>query len=484
MASIHANTYDVIIIGGGISGLSAAKTLYDQNPAIKLLILEGRNRLGGRLKSITTESGKVVDLGGMWVGPKQTFICKLLEDLSVPIYKQYVEGVNIHDDGRSLHQYTGTIPSISLFSLLDTHRLLSRLDALAKSVTPGSPGTATHARNWDTISLFQYGRQYCWTNQAQRLFSAAVRMVLGFETEEVSLLYFLHYIAAAGGTRPLLDSDGGGQDSRMHGGTQRMISEICKGLKDTPIVLNSPVANIDYSNEFNHLVTVNCVDGTSFTTKKVIMCCPPSALAKINFNPSPSPWKQSMWKRSHAGCFTKIVVVYRTAFWRSDGYSGSAVSESPTLQYPLSGVFDYCDASGSNAALCCFVCGDIGIQFASLSLDEQQRIVIANLVRLFGESASENVLHFLVMDWLHDPDGTNLWGGGCPVDISVMGFYREHSSILRSPMKNGFGEDVIFFGGTETATAWVGYMDGAVEAGIRVAGEAANALNMSGNSPL
>ena len=126
--------YDVIIVGGGLGGLVSALSLLKAKNNLKICVIEARDRLGGRLKSKTTATGKVIELGGTWVGPLQTYIIDLLKDLEVDIHPQNVDGKNIHDNGKSLSVYTGTIPSISLFSLLDTHFMISKLEGMVQQV--------------------------------------------------------------------------------------------------------------------------------------------------------------------------------------------------------------------------------------------------------------------------------------------------------------------------------------------------------------
>lgn len=391
------------------------------------------------------------------VGPRQTNITTLLEELHVDTYPQYLEGHNIHDDGKTLHTYTGTIPSISLLSLVDTHFMLGKLDKLVRTIDLQDPQLCPKARQWDAVSLFEFGRKNAWTNQAQSLLSIASRLVLGYESEQVSLLYFLYYCATAGGTRPLLDSDGGGQDSRLKGGTQQLLSTLKSFVENASCCIHfgTTIDAVDYdysSSESNNFIKLSCkptgtttTTGTDTTTtaavmkiatRRLVMCIPPSCLSHIHFNPCPAPWKQSLWNRSKAGCYIKIIVFYRTAFWRQDGFSGSCICEHSNVAdgRPLVGVFDYCDEGGGGTeggtdgdgdggvngsdrgqgsfALCCFVCGSVGEDFSALTLQHQRASVCAHLEVLFGKEArEEHVKEMLIMDWLHDADGSPAFGG-------------------------------------------------------------------------
>ena len=380
------------------------------------------------------------------VGPRQTYITTLLEELKVSTYPQYLEGRNIHDDGRSLHTYTGTIPSIPLLSLVDTHFMLGKLEKLVRTIDLQAPELCPQAQQWDSVSLSEFGRKHSWTKQAQSLLSIACRLVLGYESEQVSLLYFLYYCATAGGTRPLLDSDGGGQDSRLEGGTAHLLATLRASVERNGCCIHfeTAIEAVDYfcsDSDANNYIKVTCKTnetGTStisgvgdepnviekvFATRRLLMCIPPSCLSHIHFTPCPPPWKQSLWNRSKAGCYIKIVVFYKTSFWREAGFSGSCICEHSNVAEgrPLVGVFDYCDpeerdgdgeGEPSPAALCCFVCGSVGEDFSALAFPGQRASVCAHLEGLFGEEArEEHVQEMLIMDWLHDADGSTAFGG-------------------------------------------------------------------------
>lgn len=444
----------------------------------------------------------------------------LQEELEVKIYKQYLDGVNAHDDGRKICTYKGTIPSIPLLSLLDTHLMLSALEGLAGQVTPARPAEHPHAHQLDRQPLQGFADGQCYTRQAQRLMSLSTRLVLGLEPAQVSVLYFANYAASAGGMRPLLDSDGGGQDSRISGGTiallQRIVQECDRRLQEAEagsltINLGLTVREIDYSGSSGEYITMQCDraatsadDGVSTSVqlcaRRVVMTTPPSSLNKLTFTPTPPAWKRSLWTRARAGHKIKVVVQYAEPFWRTAGYSGSAVCERPSLakfathedaaggwnccggeaerpDRPLSGVFDYCDDGGAHAALCCFIAGDVGIDFGSLDEAAQRAAVFSHLVHLFGAGAAEeHCTDYLSCDWAVDAEATRLGGGGCSADVSGIGFFAQHSKHLRTPLwRNGTDDSglppVVFFAGTETASSWIGYMDGAVESGGRVAAE-------------
>src|ERR687898_2449161 len=81
---------DIVVVGAGMAGLIAARDLLAAN--VSALVLEARNRVGGRLLNHTLENGAVVELGGQWVGPTQDRVLSLAEELGVGLFPTYIQG--------------------------------------------------------------------------------------------------------------------------------------------------------------------------------------------------------------------------------------------------------------------------------------------------------------------------------------------------------------------------------------------------------
>ncbi len=90
---IKLMTYPIIIIGAGLSGLSAAHLLKKEN--VKFLILEARERLGGRIFTEKTATQDNLDMGATWFGFKHEHLRKLLDELKIGYFPQYNEGESI-----------------------------------------------------------------------------------------------------------------------------------------------------------------------------------------------------------------------------------------------------------------------------------------------------------------------------------------------------------------------------------------------------
>lgn len=78
---------EIIILGAGLSGLTTAYGL--EQAGIPYLVLEARDRLGGRIHTLTTSTGATIEMGATWFGDKHVHLMQLIKELKVPYQKQY-----------------------------------------------------------------------------------------------------------------------------------------------------------------------------------------------------------------------------------------------------------------------------------------------------------------------------------------------------------------------------------------------------------
>eukprot|EP01091_Cochliopodium_minus_P010515 TRINITY_DN2800_c0_g2_i2.p2 TRINITY_DN2800_c0_g2~~TRINITY_DN2800_c0_g2_i2.p2 ORF type:complete len:168 (-),score=49.29 TRINITY_DN2800_c0_g2_i2:123-626(-) len=155
------------------------------------------------------------------------------------------------------------------------------------------------------------------------------------------------------------------------------------------------------------------------------------------------------------GSIVKITLLYDSAFWKEKGFSGVALS----LSSPSSYIIDASGKDGKNPALLCFVNGKYAREYSLLGEEEKKHVVIKQLVSIFGEEA-RNYTDFIEQNWLKE-----VYSSGCYFNVPSVGVMSNFGYILRQNYEN------IHFAGSETAENWFGYIEGAIEAGYRVAEE-------------
>src|SRR5581483_5975101 len=148
-------TIDVVVVGAGFAGLSAAREL--TRLGHEVLVLEGRNRVGGR-----SHTGRVadvpVDMGGTFVGPTQDAVRALADELGIPTVPTYHDGANLIRWRGAVRSYSGTIPRLSLGGLIDIGRVRWQFERIARTVSLTEPWTAPRAERLDGQSLGEWLR--------------------------------------------------------------------------------------------------------------------------------------------------------------------------------------------------------------------------------------------------------------------------------------------------------------------------------------
>jgi monoamine oxidase len=439
---------DVVVVGAGLAGLTAAREI--ERAGNKAIVLEARDRVGGRTLNHPIGDGKVVEVGGQWIGPGQDRIAALARELGVATFPTHSQGQNAIEFNGKLTRYRGTIPRIGPHVLADVAQAQLKIARLARTIPLEAPWAANNARRLDSQTFETWLRRNVYTRGGRALIALSIEAVWAVEPADVSLLHVLFYARSAGGFDRLLDTDGGAQQDRFVGGSQLISIKLADGLAD--VRLNAPVRRIEHAQDG---VTLHA-DGHTVRARSVIVAIPPTLTSRIAYDPPLPGHRDQLTQRMPQGSVIKCMAIYERPFWRDDGLSGQATSDTG----PAKVVFDNSPPDGSPGVLLGFLEGERARVIGRLPAEERREAVLRGLERLFGPEAASPV-DFVERSWAEEE-----WTRGCYGCYMPPGAWTSFGDALRAPI------GPIHWASAETATVWNGYMDGAVQSGERAAREA------------
>lgn len=443
--SDRKDVLDVAVIGAGFSGLAAARAL-STSGLIRIAVLEARDRVGGRVFNDHVANGFPVEMGGTWTGPGQWVLWDLAEELGIALRTQYYKG-----EGYAIVQgHAMRVPSTDHLD----ERFVAELDALAETVPIDAPWTAPRAAEWDVMTFADYIDGTNLSAEERASLDIATLVSYAALPDAISFLYVLCYIHAAGGYNRLEGIEHGQPRwQRFVGGSQAIALKMAEALGEA-VRLSSPVTEIRAWDKSGP-VELATATGT-ITARRVILALSPSQAVGIRFTPPLPASKAGLiqaWPGSGASGI-KVFASYDKPFWREQGLSGSI--------YNFGGAYAWAaDASPDDQSI--GVLGTLGLTGDGLASAPRKAAILESFAKCFGPEALKPTA-YVEQDW-----GQETYTRGC-VSPLAKGVLTRHGAALRAPTGR------LIWAGTETATVWTGYMDGAIRAGRRAAGEALAAL--------
>lgn len=419
-----------------------------------MVVLEARDRLGGRTYTRRFDDGTYVDLGGQWIGPTQDRMYDLAREYGVSWYPTFNEGKNILHLNEKIRTYTGLIPRMDVLSLLNIDYVLRRLESMASSVPLEAPWKAPEAPRWDSISLEAFVRRHCYTPSCYKVVRAGLETVYACELNEVSLLHALFYIRSGTSLNTLLSIENGAQQHRIQGGMQHLAEKIGESMGES-IRLNHVVTKIEAIADG---VQVEA-NGQVMKGSSVILAVPPAVVRNIQFEPGLPLFKTQALDKVTMGIVGKVMGIYATPFWRAKGFSGQVVADEHS---PFQTLFDSSPANGEYGVLLAFCIANRAREFFDKPESERQAIAVDWFTRYFGNEAAKP-LKYIDYSWALDA-----WSRGCYAGVYPTGAWTSFQGSLAQQTGK------IHWAGTETSDVWYGYIEGAVRAGERAAREIIN----------
>jgi monoamine oxidase len=440
---------DVCVVGAGFAGLVAARRLRQGGKSV--MVVEARDRVGGRIWTQHLPDGTAVDRGGAWLAPKHDAIFGLATEVGASTYKTWVKGAHLLVGGGRKRRYTGLIPKISPLAVITIALAQARIDRLAKQVPVDAPWTAKRAAEWDSHSVAWFlERSGIRTAVARDLFEMAVRGLFTGDLDDTSFLHLLWLVRAHGSINTLFSIEGGSQENMVEGGAGSIAQRVADDLGDA-VRLQAPARSIVQRDD--HVVVE--ADGLTVSAGHAVIAVPPALALEIAFDPALPDDRLTLYRKAVAGSETKALVVYDEPFWRADGFSGQTAGPGSAAEVTL----DASPVSGTPGVIASFTFGAVALRFDAMDAAERRRAVLDALAARLGPRAASPA-EFIDTAWW-----TEEWTRGCSMAHLPPGILTRYGPLLREP----FGR--VHWAGTETSTTSHGAIDGAVRSGERAATE-------------
>jgi monoamine oxidase len=447
--------YDVIVIGGGLSGLSAATLL--KSSSLNVIVLEANCRLGGRVHTIHNEDVGAIDLGGTYVGPTQDRILRIARQLGVNTQFVLNNGDMTCYRKGELRRFHGILPPMGgVTAMLDASHVLRTMHQLCEQIPLDKPWLAEKASELDSITFQEFLDRTVTSNKVKDNQKMLVRLNMTAEPYELSLLWTLWYIKGAGGIYRMNAFEGGAQERTFVGGAQQIVDKMAANLPGK-VFVNKPVVRIHQDHDH---VTVFTSNGEVFESNYVVLATPPTAQMKMIFEPALPMARHQLIQRVPLGSVIKCFCFYQKSYWNLKGLSGTTFVEDDDPEFPVVATIDFTRQDGTYPCILGFIAGEKARLLASLTKEQRQAKVVQQYAKVFQSDEMLSPTVYVEKNWSED-----VWSGGCYTGYMAPRVMTSFGRALREPQGR------LYFAGTETATVWSGYMDGAVQAGERAAKE-------------
>ncbi len=443
---------EAIVVGAGYAGLSAADQLIRRG--IRPLIVEARDRVGGRTYTTDLQHGLWVDLGGQWIGPGQDHAYALARQLERNVWPMHVQGRQILELNGRVRTYRGLIPKcVSPIALANLLWAFFRLEWQARRIPVDQPWNARQAHRLDQRTVGDWLRSNVRNASAHSIMQVAIEAVFAAHPDDIGLLHALYYFKSGGSFDRLTSSAGGAQQDRVEGGMQGLADAWRASLQSQGIevLLDLPVRAISQDASGVEVTT----DQGPLRARHAIVTVPPGIAAEIDFQPGMPSARLEWCKSMIPGRVIKCFAIYESPFWRQRDLCGQAVSDKPPVQV----AFDATPQGVKHGILLGFIEGRVAAQWSELGKDKRREAVLEAFVRFFGPEAA-NPIDYVDHDWTQEA-----WSRGCYAGVPGPGVTTSLASSARQPHGR------VHWAGTETATEWNGYIEGAIRSGIRAAQE-------------
>jgi len=413
----------VAIVGAGFSGLSAARSL--RKLGHDCTIFEARDYVGGRCRTVR-EGDVRFEAGGEWIDADHDRLLSLIQEFGLTLKPSPHEERGIFRNGTWM-----TVADLDTTTAEDEERFYSRADAMVSRVSKPAWSNLALA-DLDRQPLTQLLEEECQTELGRWWLTADLRSDEGEDLDRISTLGWLvgyqNYTVREGTEMSAF---------RLAEGMQTLAERMADGLD---IRLNSEVRKIEWSSD------QTLVGGEAFDA--VVLTVPPTVTDRVSFQPPLPAEKTAAINACRLGRTIKLTWQFDRAFWTGTPGSGNLYLDNDLQQV--------WDASlGSAPILSAYICGAGAERI--LANEDPVTAGLALLESAFPE-AKEAFVRGWLSDWIHDP---YTQGAFSFLGLRYVTGGMEHVSAPAGRLH---------FAGEHTSE-WLGFIEGALESGERVAAE-------------
>jgi monoamine oxidase len=440
--------YDVIVIGAGYAGLTAARNL--KRAGRNILLIEARDRVGGRIYTKWVDATTYVDLGGQWIGPNQQKMYELCKEYNTETFATFDKGKSSLYFLDQLKRYRGLIPPLPIFALLNLNKGIQRITRLSKQIVLEQPWLSPDAAVWDKMSAEDWIQRTMKNDKARSLFMVAFEAIFATHPANISMLHVLFYVKSGKDFDTLMNIKKGAQQDRIMGGAQSVCNKMADELKEQ-LHLNKAVISISQNDDGVE------VKGTDFLfeAKKIILAIPPAVAGKIHYEQALPENRVRLMQQQFMGNVVKCYAIYKKPFWRDGNLNGLSAMPDEFVSV----TFDNSPKDGRKGILMGFALAEKAKQLMQFDEAKRKELVLGCFSKFLGDEALQCEIY---LDHYFTDEA---WSLGCYAGMMPPNSITTCGAALREPCGN------IHWAGTETSDIWNGYMEGAVLSGERVSRE-------------